>query len=636
MNKITINLIAIFCISGIIACGGSKTALINQSDIRQAQKNGTLEVLYDQAGKIAAESRGSSKREIVIMQSEIAKLLVQERVALVNRTLKNDKTEYGTVAKDKLNDLQMKTANMKLWDNKRYEMISQMIEKSLDDTKLEIASAQANAKDRENNIVEQMKWMKKIAVLSGENTTENENYKKELTKNIEQLSTKSLDAYKRRMYNIALKSAQSGVNIDPGNIQFESLLMQSQAALFEQEFRAALENGKPELAYQAFIKVADKPLMRQIKEKMERSIILLANYFAGNAQKSYENNELYIAYTEFQRARDVQKKLSLSSRGFIQEKKFLDILMKKASLLQNNDGHKFGLLSVVNEFDPAYPTLEQNMAKTRENIYNRAATKLSVSEFKEVLSSNSVVASVGRRVASQLEKTLFEQLGNELQIVANSSAVQNDGFSGIVLAVDGEVLQAAIESSKNLGQRSLSVQTGINKIETAEYKKWKKRKRGDAPTQYSEEKIMENVTIQVANIRKFAVVEVAYRIIEPSTQKVLLTNNIVKEAKYKGDSTNEFQKGMFHQAYVEADLPSDIKIMDNLSSELSEELGKSLVKYLASPEGVFYQKYRSSVDQGDSSTAIEMLSNAVVIAKRKNSPNSEWLATLKKRVLEMK
>jgi len=638
MNKIITNFVAVICISGMIACGGGKKALISQSDINQAQRNGTLESLYDQAGKLAAESRGSSKKEYLATQSKIAKLLVHERVALVNTTLKDDKTEYGYVSKEKLNYLQSKTANMKFWDSARYEMISKMLQKSLDDTNLEIASANASLKQSGTSIVDNMKWMKKVAVLSGENTAENQKYQKALAKNVEQLSNRGRDAYKKRMYNIAFESAQSGVTIDPGNIQFESLLMQSKAALFEQEFRAALENGKPESAYQAFVKISDKPLMRQIKEKMERSILLLANYFAGNAKKSYEKNELYIAYTEFQRARDIQNRLSISAKGFIQEKKFLDILMKKASLLndKNSNGHKFGLLSVIQEFDPAYPTLEQNMARMLDNIYNRATTKLSVSEFKEVLSSNSVVASVGRRVASKLEKTLFKNLGNELQIVTNSSSLQSDGFSGIVLALDGEVLQAAIEGSKNIGQRSMNVQTGINRIETEEYKKWKKRKRGDAPTQYIEEKIMENVTIQLEHIKKLAVVEVAYRIVEPSTQKVLLTDNIVKEGKYKGDSINEFQKGMFHQAYVEADLPSDIKIMDNLATELSDELGKSLTAYLASPEGVFYQKYQAAIEQGTPLKGIEMLSNAVVIANKKGKENSEWLSGLKKRVLEMK
>lgn len=620
----------------MLACGGAKKAVIGPSDISQAKNEGTLEPLYDQATKLAVESRGSTKKEFIRVQSEIAQLLVQERVSLVNATLANKKTEYELVDRTNLLGLKDEINNMEQWDPERYQLILPMIQQALDKTNFEISDASAKAELNRDNIVEKMKWLKKSAVLAGSGQPENESYSKQLTESIKRLSSSGRDAYKRRMYNIALESAQKGIMLDPGNLQFESLLSQSEAALFEQEFRAALENGKPELAYQAFVEVADKPIMLQIRKKMERNILFLANYFAGNAKTAYDNGDFYAAYTEFKRGRDIQNKLSLNSKGFIQEKKFLDLIMQKAVTLKDAEGQKFALLSVVKEFDPAYPTLEESMSKVVEDISNRATTKLAVSEFKEVLSSNSVVGSVGRRVASKLEKILFEKLSNELQIVTDISSIQDDKFSGVALSIHGEVLQAAIETSNNQGQRSINVQTGINKIETEEYTKWKKRKRGDAPIRYIEEKIMEDVTIRVEHIRKLAVVEVAYRIVEPSTQKVLLTNNLIKEAKHQGESTNELQKGLFHQSYVAADLPSDIKVMDNLANEVSKDLGAALSNYLSSPEKVFQQKSNLALEHGDHLMAIEMLSNAVVIADKKQQSNTEWMATLKRQVLQEK
>ncbi len=636
MNRIVINLVAMIFISGILACGGSKKALIAPSDISQAKDNGTLESLYDRAGQLILDSRGSNKKEFIQIQSQIAALLVQDRVSQVSDTLANKKTQYGLVDRVTLVSLKDNIANMNQWDAKRYVLLMPKVQQAIDQTNFEISDAVSKTDDNSVDIVEKMRWMKKSAILSGKGQIESEQYQKKLAESILRLSTTGRDAYKKRMYNIALESAQKGIVLDPGNIQFESLLSQSEAALFEQNFRSAMENAKPELAYQAFIEVADKPIMLQIRKKMERTISFLANYFASNAQKSYNNNDLYTAYTEFQRGRDIQQKLALNSRGFIQEKKFLDLVMQKASALQNANGQKFALLSVIKEFDPAYPTLEESMAKLVEDISNRATTKLAMSEFKEVLSSNSVVASVGRRVASKLEKILFEKLANELQIVTDISSVQDSKFSGVALSIDGEVLQAAIETTKNQGQRSVNVLTGINQLETAEYSKWKKRKRGEPPTQYVEEKIMEDVTIRVEHIRKLAVVEVAYRIVEPSTQKVLLTDNITKEVNHQGESTNEFQKGLFHQAYVATDLPSDIKIMDNLSAELSKELGTVLSNYLASPEKVFQQKYEQALEQGNHPMAVEMLSNAVVISDKKGRSNPDWLATLKQQVLKAK
>lgn len=635
MKNLFINLLILVLLAGLGACGGGKKVLISPSDIDAARKSGTLISLYDKAEKIKSESSGSSKKEITQIQSKIANLLTEEREARVLNVLNNNQTEYGAVDKATLSELKASVQDVQRWDLTKYTELLGSVEQASSITNDFIDKAllmQASSKD----VVEQLNWMKMIAFLTGKDSDEFSRYEQQKTKGIEQLSSQGREAYKKRMFKMAIDISEKGIIIDPGNIQFESLLSQSQAAFFEQEFRTALESGKPELAYQALVDIADKPIMLQLKKKMQRSILLLANYFASNAQGSYQKNDLNVAYSQFKKGRNIQNILSMTTAGFIQEKGFLDVLMSKVDSATGNAGEKYGLLTVVKEFDPSYPALEEKLSSLLKTLFNRATTKLSVSEFKEVLSSNSVVASVGRRVGSKLEKILFEKLGNQLQIVTNVSNNITNDFSGVALAIDGEVLQAAIETTKNQGQRSINVQTGINKIETEAYAKWKKRKRGDMPVQYFEEKIMEDVTIRVEHIKKIAVVEVAYRIIEPSTQKVLLTNNLTKEAKYLGDSTNEYQKGMFHQKYIEADLPSDIKIMDELAIQLSDELGQSLSNYLGNPEVVFYGKYKSSLERGEINRAIEMLSNAVVMAEGNNKANSEWLSSLKKAVLEKK
>ncbi|MCF6194430.1 MAG: hypothetical protein L3J46_08890, partial [Kangiellaceae bacterium] len=346
--------------------------------------------------------------------------------------------------------------------------------------------------------------------------------------------------------------------------------------------------------------------------------------------------------SDFKRARDIQRRLSISSLGFIQEKKYLDILMTRANDMESMPGARLGILSVVKELDPRYPTINEKMVMLKEQISNRATTKLAVSEFREVLSSNSVVASVGRRVSSKLEKILFEKLGGQLQIVAElniSSDIQDaqnaGGYNGVALAIKGEVLQAAIETASNKGQRSINVQTGLKRTETEEYKKWSRRKRGEQPAQFNELKIMEDVVIHTENIKKSAVVEVAYRIVEPTTQRVLLTNNVTKEAQHSGTSTNEFPKGLFRQEYVDAALPSEIKIMDGLATQVSDELGQALLNYLASPEKVFYQKYEDAIERGEVVSGIELLSNATIMAESNNKAKPEWLATLQKLVLSL-
>ncbi len=634
--KINFNqiLTGLFLIS-LMACGGSKTALINQSDINQASESGQLAALYDKVDKMIIEARGSDKEELIATQSKIATLLVDQQEKRIAEVLANNKTKYdGMVDRKSIQMLLSEAEAIKKWDVSRYSTIVPTLKAQLDKTEHAINQATSMSDRTAKDIVAQMDWLKKAAILAGEGSNEEQLYNNRLSKNIEVLNAQGVEAFKKRMFNMSLTAAQKGLAIDPGNLQFESMLSQSEAALFEQNFRAALEGGKPESAYQALQEVADKPMMQQVKKKMEKPILLLANYFANNAQAAYRKKDFSLAYTEFLRGRDIQKMLEKTDLGFIQEKEYLDLLMTKAQTMKESPGVVFGLLTIVKEFDPAYPTLDKELSAVAQKLQSRATTKLSVSEFKEVLSSNSVVASVGRRVGSKLEKLLFDELGNQLEIVADLSVLPSaTKYSGDYLSVEGEVLQAAIETNNNKGQRSVNVLTAINKTETEEYTDWKKRKRGDAPIQYNEEKVMEDVIIQIENINKLAVAEVAYRIIEPTTQKVLVTDNVVKEAQYSGEAINEFQKGLFHQKYVAADLPSDIKIMDNLATELSDTVSKALINYLAKPEQKYFERYQQAANTGEVASAVEFLANAVVMSKETSESATQWSSRLKQLVL---
>ncbi|MEP2542501.1 MAG: hypothetical protein ABJI60_18760, partial [Kangiellaceae bacterium] len=632
--KISLNqiLLAAF-ITTLIACGGTKTALINQSDINQASESGQLAALYDKVDKMIIEARGSDKEQLISTRNDIAKRLVDQQEQQIATVLNEQKTEFGMVDRQSLQKLLQQAENVKKWDVSRYSSIVPALKAQLDRTEHAITEATNKSDRTAKDVVVQMGWLKQAAVLAGAGSNEEQLYQNRLSKNIEMLNAQGVEAFNKRMFNMSLSAAEKGLAIDPGNLQFESMQSQSEAALFEQNFRGALESGKPESAYQALQEIADKPLMQQVKKKMEKPILLLANYFANNAQVAYRKKDLALAYTEFQRGRDIQRKLERTNLGFIQEKEYLDLLMAKANAMQNAPGAVYALLTIIKEFDPAYPTLEKELTSYSQKLQNRATIKLSVSEFKEVLSSNSVVASVGRRVGSKLEKALFDGLGNQLQIVADLSVLPAPtAYSGDYLSVEGEVLQAAIETNTNKGQRSMNVLTAINKTETEEYADWKRRKRGEPPVQFNEEKVMEDVIIQVERIKKLAVAEVAYRIIEPATQKVLVTDNVVKEGKYSGDSVNEFQKGLFHQKYVSADLPSDIKIMDNLATELSDAVGKALITYLAKPEQKYFERFQQANSRGENINAVELLANAVVISFEDNATKQDWAAQLKQLV----
>ena len=620
----------------LVACGGGSTALISQSEIDSARSSGQLAALYSKATTLVNESRGSSKTEAINLRSKIAQILVSDKSEEVNKVLAEHDKQPGSKSRVTLQQLTGSIDEMKVWSATDYTRLKSKIDVALQSVERLISSAKTKASDSDASPVEQVLALKKAAQLAGGDQPETKDYQKRFEEVTAQLLYQGNDGLNKRLYSMVIQSAEGGLKLDPGNIQFESMLSQGQAGLFEKDFRFALESGKPESAYQAIQSVADKPIFLQLKKSMGKSMNLLANFFAGSAAKSYQGGDYLGAYNNFLKGRDIQTKTEMAKPGFIQEKNYLDMLMRKASVEGLGEGSQLSLMRVIGEFDKNYPGLDSAYRKASDSVTKRAMTKLSIAEFKEVPSQNSVMASVGRRVGSKLEKILFDQLGKEVLIVTSAQAASANSFEGLALQIDGEVLQAAIEQSKNQGQRTQKVQTGVHKIETEEYKKWAKRKRGDAPVQYLETPIQEDIQLTVEHIRKQAIAEVAFRIIEPATGSILLTDNVVKESEFTGESINEFQKGDFHQKYVRADLPSDIKIMDSLSSELATILGEKLASYLKSPEKVFYQKAQEMKSQGNNTAAIELLANAISLGESKGQDVTAWIAEVKALALALK
>lgn len=640
MLKYTSLVLAFVILLTMLACGGGKQALISQSEINNARQSGQLSSLYNKITKIINESSGSAKKEAINLRSNIVKLLIEDKTNQVNKVLSQYNQEQReqqqfSVTRKSLNELNDSITGMQEWSATDHARLSPRINKALSQVNNQIQQLIAES-GQQQDLVASVSALEKAAKLAGEGQPEGEQFAQAREKALSQLVQQGSDSLSQRLYRGAITAAEQGLQIDPGNIQFESMLSQSQAGLFEKDFRAALEQGKPESAYQSMIEVADKPIFLQLKKSMGKSILLLANYFSGTAQKAYSAGDYYAAYQNFTKGRTIQQKLDVSKPGFIQEKQFLDLLMQRARQTDLAEGNRQSIMRVVREFDANYPGLSTDYMKLSDDVKKRALTKLSVAEFKEVPSGNSVIASVGRRVGSKLEKILFDKLGNEVQIVANIVGNQGQGYEGLALQIDGEILQAAIENTSNQGRRTQNVQTGVDRVETEEYKKWSKRKRGDAPTRYHETPKHEDVELIVEHIRKQSIAEVAFRVIEPASGNILLTDNVVKDSEFSGESINEFQKGDFHQPYVRADLPSDIKIMDDLSSELADILGDKLAKYLQSPEQVFYQKASDAKAQGDSVAAIELLANAVAISEAKGQDFSAWYAELKELALTQK
>lgn len=634
MNKNISNSLISLVLVSLVACGGANKELIGMSDVEAAQKSGTLASLYKKTETQKNDASKSEIQSLTQIQSEIIRLVYSEKSQLIDSTL-GKKNEYNLNDLTTLDKLSTEIKDLQGWDQNSYNKLLAEINKERVLTQQEISLAKEFSGEYLTDLVKRFEYLKKSAVLSGLDSAEMSEYQLELDKSLQQLSLQGRESYKNRMFNMALSKGQVGLTLDPGNLQFESLVEQSTASLFEQDFRAALENGKPDDAYNALVSISEKPTLQKIKKKMESSIILLANYFANNAKASYQKNEWESAFSAFEKGRNIQSMLGRQSAGFIQEKTFADLLMKKAATLDNQPGVQYGIYTAVLELDPGYPEIKIKRQAIKNKLVERAKSNIFIAPFDEVESTNSVITSVGKRVRRDVEKQLEKKLNQQLGIVTSISDGEiNTLPNGPLLKIEGDILQAAIEASNYQGQKSINVQTGISKIETAEYIKWKKRKRGEPPVQFLEQPIMEDVIIKTEHLKKIAVIEATFKLSSVNSTKFLLSDSVTKKSVNKGDVIQEFEKGSYHQPYVESSMPSDIQVIDDLAKEISAEMAVLLVNYLANAEMAYYKKYQQLLTQEQQPLATEVLANAVVLSDDGSSTKSVWLVELRNRALK--
>ncbi len=620
-------LVALFLVS-LLACGGAKPVMISQSDIQKADSTKQLVELYEQVEAQKADAGRKQRKHLAELQLEIADRLASKIKTLVDTQIAANQSSNGLIDLHSLN-LSLKEVEMLRSINPtQYQLLKNQLAERVTATTNELLNLKSDLSQINPLTLEGVKQLEKIAALAGKGSDEFKEYQETRLALLESFGEQAREAYAKRMFNTSLELAEKGLQIDPGNLELDSMRTQSQTELFEQAFRSAMEHGKPDQAYQALLDVSDKPIMRLIKRRMASSISLLAKYFANNAQLHTQKEQLYQAYHEFLKARQIQKILDKGDLGFPQERQFLDKVMLLINKNEENLGKTYALLKLVEKFDSNYPTLSQQLSESKSAIAQRASSKIMISDFKEIRSSNSVIASVGRRVSKQLENILFNQLGQQVQLVGDiSTSSKDDQLNGLAYLIRGDVLQSAIETTKHLGQRNKLVKVATEKMETDAYKKWSKRKRGEAPPRYIEKEIKEEVSLKVEHIKKLAILEISYQILDPYSHKVLVSKNLSKEAVFQGETVLEFQKGLFKQNLKEADLPSDIKIMDQLAKIVSAELGESLILFLANPDQAFYARYQETLEKGDKLLASNLLANAIIVSDNEEV-GSEWTEQL--------
>ena len=304
-----------------------------------------------------------------------------------------------------------------------------------------------------------------------------------------------------------------------------------------------------------------------------------------------------------------------------------------------------GALLVLRQARPEFPDLEPSIRRTLSLIAEQAVPRVAVSKFE----STAQFDQVGGAVSAKLIQKLFSDARDDVRLVErdqlkevlreqelNTLSRSSEGFSlgAADYLLQGSVLEARVESSKNTGERTERVVVERRTEPNPEYAKWQelnseKKKKVTEPPQQIEVPVQEDVTYEVGIHRKYGLLNMSYRVIETSSASFVHTDTVSVEKEVIDQSSQGVSIGDFEVAFSVAELPSDAQLMTNLLDEAASKISDQLEELFDDPKARYLEDARKLAAGGDFRAAADAAAKAYALAEQQAKTEASIAGALK-------
>ncbi|MFT5083788.1 MAG: curli biogenesis system outer membrane secretion channel CsgG [Lentisphaeria bacterium] len=402
------------------------------------------------------------------------------------------------------------------------------------------------------------------------------------------------------------------------------------AEIYQKEFLDALGKGDADKAFEIFVTMSKSKDFDSIKDSLAGTSQTMVDHFVSVANTLVEDPvSVAKSYRGFSQARIVSKTLGFPSKATEGEKRLIKQLYEQYEKYAEQDLHTVAMayLMMVKEFSPLHKGLRQKISEVEEKVRGVAIKRLSTTAF-----DGGSQQGYGDIISSKITQHLFRHVPHDIRIVEREQyqAILRErnlseggaALSSVDIMVTGSILEAKVDTTKQEGKKTIRAVIGKETIPNQAYIKWlelpaKERKKIEKPNETTTVDKKDNIPVKVTNHRKVGIFSVSYRLVDAKTGRVLYPNSTTKEEEFKGTSREGVEMGDFILPFELADLPSDVKILDRLATEVAEDIGNGLVEKLKDQEQKYlqdaevYQKDNSCLQVSDS------LAKALIILEAK-------------------
>ncbi|MDX1571511.1 MAG: hypothetical protein R3200_13590 [Xanthomonadales bacterium] len=630
------------------------------ADIQQASTQQDRVALYERIkNELALKPDGPNAAAYRQLLSDLGARLAADRAEEIRAAVEAARLDSGVVPFNRLSTAHEQAAEIQTWSASAYQDLIDYIDAEWARTKQELAQQEEALEtlDETADAVARVRVFERIRDLYGDNEVAEQNYRtaKQIAAN--QLAREGNIALENGDATTALSRFERLREVHPDHPGLDRLLAAARAGLRAAEFSDLLLSGDTDSAYDVFIEVSARELPHASIQQFETPAALLAEYFVSNAEAMMDSGQYSEAYRLLRRARAVHQWIR-PSEPFDSPvvKRFADTMFDLAAASGARDltSLEFGYLLLVEEFMPNYESLERLRREAADAIYDGAVRWVSTVSLD---SQNPEDSGIGTRIAAEVNQYLLDHIPDDVRLVEREYLADIERERGLDdeqediiidqselraadLLIQGTVLDARVDTEVKEGFKRMRVVTGQKEVPNPAYAEWIEEKgpRGEndpnAPPKTIMQDVEEDLRVSVELHRKAGFVGVTYRVVDARSAKVIHTNSINRSADYRDEATEGVELGSFSQEFKLADLPPDMEIYSNLSSEVAIAMGEDLVTILANPDGSYYLQCQALAAEGENLAAAELCASAVALLEFKERDVSEVLPLFKVVTLE--
>ncbi len=633
----TIIILAGFMLLGACATSGPQ---YNAKTLQQAIDKGSLERFYAHLSReIVSGSTDENHQQLLIRSGEI---LAKNKVAQMRFEVENLRSSSGFIPLDKVQQLNSTPEILSTWGEQYAADYLSFIAEEKDKTErfltlklLAIKAINPNHPDK------QLILMEEVFSLSGKESEfyeQVQGLQKDLLTLQYRLGLKSLDLLN---FEEATKHLLWVKKLDKDYPNLTMRFAQIEAGKFNLKFNEMVESGNVDGAYSLLMSRVNQPEFEQIVKNVKPMAKLIADYFSSSSADAITNAEYLKAYEWLKKSKDVFLTLGINDSSHSdEENNFLETIFKlyqKASK-EGKSELALGHLKIIEEFKPEYTALTKVMREAVSQVMLEAVKGVSISPFVD-LGENSSVGSV---ISARVTRHLLDNINNDVRIVEREQLasvireqelkqqVNSDNLATAHFFIEGTIDDSRVDFTTNQGKEKKRVIVGSSEVLNPTYIEWEKnRKKGVAPNKYIQKPIYEDVTLSLAHQKKVGFTTVSFRIIDAATAKVIFSNTLTETENYAGKSVEGLSIGVFVQENVFANLPSDIQILDSLTTRISQRIGLELAEFFKDQDNKYQILAQQYQNEGNLSLALEEYVHAYVIAAQKGKETVNTLQSLK-------